>query len=172
MRKARRCVGLEVQVPEEQVLVQVAAHQPLLVRVAVEKRLPRLYLLRHVRGQRLRAFVRRTGREPARDRRELALVETGQAVGHAGQRIFLREGIELVDARAVEARSSEKSNASGSTASPGSGWARFRARLRYSTLAARLACGVCALVQYREKPAAATAKAVAHRRTSASAAPR
>ena len=40
-------------------------------------------------------------------------------------------------------RSSEKSKASGSTFTSGSGWARLSARLRYSTLAARLFSGDC-----------------------------
>jgi hypothetical protein len=94
-------VGVEIHEPEEQVLVEVAAHQPLLGRVAVEERFPRLHLPRSVLGQRRRTLVGRARREPARDRLELALVEPGQAVRHSRQRELARVGLVLLDARAV-----------------------------------------------------------------------
>ena len=98
---ALRRVRLEVEEPEEEVLVEIAAHQPLLQRVAVQERFPSLYLLRHVRGEGRRTLIGRAGREPARDRAELALVETRQAVGHPGQGEPALVGLVLVDARAV-----------------------------------------------------------------------
>jgi hypothetical protein len=49
--------------------------------------------------QRLIAFEGRAGLDPPSDRRELAFIEAGQTVRHAGERIVLSEGIELVDAR-------------------------------------------------------------------------
>ena len=115
-------IGFEVEMTEVQVLVQVTAHQPLLVRVAVEECFPNLNLLLDVRRQRLITFERRTGCDPPRDRRELALVEAGQAVRHAGERIFLGEGIELFDARTRQrAAPSDTSNALESSGEAGSG---------------------------------------------------
>jgi len=95
-----RGIGLEMQVRQEQVLVQVAAHQPLLVRRPVEEGLPGLHLLALHRRQRQLAFVGRAGLQPAREGVELARVQPGQAVGHAGQRRMARIGLELLDARA------------------------------------------------------------------------
>ncbi len=80
-------------------LEQVAAHQPLLHRRAIEEGfpLPHLRLLqcrhRHI------AFVRRAGREPACQRAQLGRAQAGQAVGHAGQRLLLRVVVELLDGR-------------------------------------------------------------------------
>src|SRR6185295_4508750 len=91
-------VALEIQCSEVEVLVQVAAHQPLLVRFAVEKGLPRMNLLLYRRGQRRITFVRRAHRNPALDRREFALVESWQTVGHTCERLLAREALVVVDA--------------------------------------------------------------------------
>jgi len=78
-----RRVGVEGQVAQEQVLVEVAAHQPLLGRGAVQEGFPGIHLLALRGRQRQLAFVGRAGREPARDGVHLAGRQPGQGVGHA-----------------------------------------------------------------------------------------
>ena len=81
-------------------LVQVAAHQLLLARAAVEKLLPGLQLARHLARRRQRRVTGRTRSEPTRQHALLALVEPAQPVGHASERVVALVGVELAQARA------------------------------------------------------------------------
>ena len=93
-------VAFEHQMAEEQVLVQVAAHQLLLERAAVEEAFPVGHLACDGCGQRRLRHVGRSRGEPARDHVQFLGRQPGQAVGHAGQRLPTGVVVVFVQARA------------------------------------------------------------------------
>ena len=81
-------------------LVEVAAHQLLFERVAVEERFPYLHFLRDAGRQRFGDCVRRPGLQPVPDGAELPLVQRRQPVRHSPQRIVALVRVVFLEARA------------------------------------------------------------------------
>jgi hypothetical protein len=93
-------IVLEHQMTQEQVLIEVAAHELLLERTAVEELLPVLHLACHMGRRCWRGVKGCAGGEPACHHIELARCEARQAIGHAGQRMVALVGVELAEPRA------------------------------------------------------------------------